>query len=234
MIPLTRDQVEFRAYVRRHFPATLAEVAREAPRWPECGHAEPDDGIVLQPAILGRLNPAIRAMPASERDFFAVALCWVVLLDEGVWHWAPEEYARFRELSFFPKLLGDCDSGCGFHLHPTKALAIVGGRGGEWMQTRLTRFSILAWQAAAVEDIVLRLDAMHGMPFLPEIFRRGLLEIGVPTPGRGMPVRDPLGPDAITSWRMPRISQRELLRRHVDNQVHHLRERARAAGHLVE
>lgn len=234
MLPLTRAQIEYRAYLRRHFPASLAEVAREAPRWPECGHVEPDDGIVLQPAHLGRRNPAIRSMSSSERDFFAVALCWVVLLDEAVWSWAPREYPRFRELTWFPKLHGDCQRECGLHLHPMKALAIVGGRSGDWMGTRLTRISLLAWTAAAVEDIVLRLDEIHGLPFLPEVFRRGLLEVGVPTPGRGIPTRDPLGPDAITDWRMPRISQRELTRRHMGHQLMHLRGRAREAGHLVE
>lgn len=234
MLPLTRSQIEYRAYLRRHFPASLAEVAREAPRWPECGHVEADDGIVLQPSQLDRRNPAIRSMSSSERDFFAVALAWVVLLDEAVWSWAPAEYPRFRDLTYFPKLHGDCDRDCGLHLHPLKALAVVGGRGGDWMQTRLTRISVLAWTAAAVEDIVARLDQVHRMPFLPEVYRRGLLEVGVPTPGRGLPARDPLGPEAIVDWRMPRIDQRELMRRKMDHQLVHLRERARAAGHLVE
>ena len=84
VIQMTREQLEFRDYLLRLFPAVLAAVAREAPRWPDCGHSEEDDGIVLQPAILGRLNPAIRRMSVAERDFFAVGLCWVVQLDQRV------------------------------------------------------------------------------------------------------------------------------------------------------
>ncbi|MEI2721916.1 MAG: hypothetical protein V9E87_17670 [Gemmatimonadales bacterium] len=50
MPPLSQEQIEFRAYLRRHLPMTLAEVVRES--FNSRRHFEEDNGIVLQPEDL--------------------------------------------------------------------------------------------------------------------------------------------------------------------------------------
>jgi len=219
MPPLSQEQIEFRAYLRRHLPMTLAEVVRESFDYGR--HFEEDDGIVLQPRDLLPKNPAIRRMEATEQSLFAVGLYWMVSIDEAMYTYHRQSYDRFRGVTRFPKLVGDCPGGCGTHLHPTAALQLVGGDAGNWMHNRLIRFSMLAWYAPAVEDILARMAAQHGLPMLPELLRRDFEEMGIPERQRGWGIvgDDPLRPYEEISWRMPVLSR---------EQIHESRERAAA------
>lgn len=214
MPTLTQEQIEFRAYLRRELPMALARVAR-APRMyrSESRHVEADGGIILQPEELRRLTGPTRGAPEMESHLLAVGLYWMVSIDEAMWTYHRAAYPRFRELTYFPKLVGDCPGGCGTHLHPTAALQLVGGPEGNWMHTRLTRTSLLAWSVPAVQDILERLGRLHDLPMLPQLVNRDCEELGLPMPshrGMGIPVEDPIPAHQPIEWRVPRVTQEVL------------------------
>lgn len=208
MPALSKEQIEFRAYLRRELPMTLVRIARE--RRSPGEHTEPDGGIVLQPRDLGTLHPVTRRMPEQERDFLATGLYWMISIDEAMWTYHQPAYPRFRAVTRFPKLLGDCPGGCGTHLHPTAALQLVGGQSADWVHTRLVRSAMLAWYAPAVQDILERLARQHDLPMLTSLLDRDFAELGLPgNPGesRGIPAVDPLPSDQEITWQVPPLSR---------------------------
>src|SRR5687768_12368270 len=74
--------------------------------------------VTIQPRSISRENMVIRRWPEERRMLFASSLFLTVLSDQVCYTHYPNSYARFRELTRYPKWLGDCPGGCYNHIHP--------------------------------------------------------------------------------------------------------------------
>lgn len=92
----------------------------------------PEGGdVILQPRILDSQNPAVRSLSDKRRALFGAALFLTVVADQVCYSYYPEQYARFRELTRYPKLKGECFGMCHVHIHPSNALEVGRRSGGE-------------------------------------------------------------------------------------------------------
>lgn len=57
-------------------------------------------------------------LDAEQKEYFAVALFFTVLIDMVFYTYYKNEYTKFNNLTKYPKLIGNCLSWCRFHLHP--------------------------------------------------------------------------------------------------------------------
>lgn len=205
MLRLSPEQLEVHRYLRWELPMTLAEVARGASC--VCRHVEDDDGIVLQPAHFRMNNRVIRRMRESEQSLFAMGLCWMVWVDQAMWTYHHDAYARFREVTRFPKLVGDCLGGCHTHLHPRAALGMVGSSGNS-RHNRLARYAMLAGSAPVVENLLQCLARQHNLPMLPALLRNDSTAMGLSGYGWGRELSsgEPRAEIDEINWRMPAIS----------------------------
>jgi hypothetical protein len=80
--------------------------------------------VVLQPRTLSSLNPAVRALSDERQALFACALFLTIVADQVCYTHFRSAYDRFRALTQYPKLKGDCPGGCSAHIHPSNALAV--------------------------------------------------------------------------------------------------------------
>ena len=57
-------------------------------------------------------------LDTEQKEYFAVALFFTILIDMVFYTYYRNEYAKFNNLTKYPKLIGNCLSWCRFHLHP--------------------------------------------------------------------------------------------------------------------
>jgi len=117
--------VQFSKYYGSPFRVDLSAVA---------GGLAPDhefhsELIVLQPRTLSLANPAVRAIPRERQALFGCALFLTIVTDQVCYAHFRELYPRFRELTRYPKLRGDCPGSCDTNIHPKYAF-LVGSRFG--------------------------------------------------------------------------------------------------------
>jgi hypothetical protein len=55
----------------------------------------------------------------KDRVKFGVALFFTVLVDEVCFSHFKQNYSAFKQLTLYPKFIGNCPGGCRFHLHPS-------------------------------------------------------------------------------------------------------------------
>lgn len=108
--------MDYRDYYGNPFRSDLAAVVNGL-RSPH--GEEADGGAILQPRSLSSANSAIVSMAPERRSLFATALFFTVLVDEVAYTHFQKDYAAFRTLTVYPKLLGDCPGGCHYHLEPS-------------------------------------------------------------------------------------------------------------------
>jgi hypothetical protein len=68
-----------------------------------------------------RLTPAFEHLNFLENDrkeYFGIALFLTVLTDMVCFSHFKSHYAKFKNVTQYPKFIGNCPSGCHFHLHP--------------------------------------------------------------------------------------------------------------------
>jgi hypothetical protein len=68
-----------------------------------------------------RLTPALKHLNFLEKEGkenFGVALFFTVLVDMVCFSHFKVSYAKFRNLTMYPKFIGNCRSGCLYHYHP--------------------------------------------------------------------------------------------------------------------
>ena len=79
-----------------------------------------------------RLTPAfdhLNFLDKDEKEYFAVALYLTVLTDMVCFTYFKEHYNKFKNLTRYPKFIGNCPSGCHYHFHPNNIfLAMNNGR----------------------------------------------------------------------------------------------------------
>jgi hypothetical protein len=69
-----------------------------------------------------RLTPAFDHLNFFDKDgkeLFAVALFLTVLTDMVCFSHFKTHYSKFRNLTRYPKFIGNCPSGCNYHYHPS-------------------------------------------------------------------------------------------------------------------
>lgn len=192
----------FRDYLLRDFPCLLGEVVAGRPR-PMGRHHQRDCGIVLQPSCLSALNSRINRMERDEQARFAVALFWVVALDQWMWATSRADYPAFRARTRFPKLVGNCKSACYNHQPPKAILLLVGADGDGWSSDAAGRMALLRETSYEVEALIGALAQAWELPTLHEAARRELTELGIWTDPTG-PLRPQLRLDPVpTNWLMP-------------------------------
>ncbi len=114
----------FAEYYRTSFHSDLVAVLDTAP--PSCRPLRDEHEVFIQPIALTEKNPAIKAWPEGRRTNFAMALFLTVLADQVCFTHFREEYARFRRLTMYPKLKGDCPGACAGNAHPRCIFAVIG------------------------------------------------------------------------------------------------------------
>lgn len=54
----------------------------------------------------------------EDKEYFGVALFLTVLIDMVCYTHFKSFYSKFRDLTRYPKFIGNCPSGCNYHYHP--------------------------------------------------------------------------------------------------------------------
>jgi hypothetical protein len=60
-----------------------------------------------------------------EREYFGVALFFTVLTDMVCYSHFHEHYESFKQLTRYPKFIGNCPGGCHYHFHPSDIFAAM-------------------------------------------------------------------------------------------------------------
>ena len=61
----------------------------------------------------------------DDKINFGVALFFTVLTDMVCYTHFKEEYEKFRGLTLYPKLIGNCPGGCHYHYHPSDIFTAI-------------------------------------------------------------------------------------------------------------
>jgi hypothetical protein len=61
----------------------------------------------------------------SQKEYFAVSLFFIVLIDMVFYTYYQNNYARFNSLTKYPKFIGNCLSLCKYHLHPKEIFTAI-------------------------------------------------------------------------------------------------------------
>jgi hypothetical protein len=104
----------FSDYYNSSFRQDLQSVVAAMPPLHDHGDGE----VTIQPRTLSIANPVISGWGEDLRMLFAAALFLTILVDEVCYTYFRPAYPRFRALTLYPKLRGDCPGGCWWHAHP--------------------------------------------------------------------------------------------------------------------
>ena len=117
-------------------------------------------------------RPHLLEVREASRGHFAVALFWTILADEVCYTHFRSAYDRFRRLTLYPKFIGDCPGGCGYHLHPSQIFtAINRGRSSASAQRateeidRILRESVEVMKAEVVDFCDQHLQEVPSLDF---------------------------------------------------------------------
>lgn len=82
-------------------------------------HEDPDDKRLfsIQKERLTLDFTHLDFLSTDQRVNFGVALFFTILVDEVCYTYFKGAYASFQKLTRYPKFIGNCRSGCRFHLH---------------------------------------------------------------------------------------------------------------------
>ena len=155
----------FSEYYHQEFRTDLERVLQTAPAPNHLGHSYEED-VVLQPRIINRENKTVRLWSRERRELFGVALFFTVLADQVCYTHFPQNYAKFRSLTRYPKFKGNCPGGCSAHVHPRGILSTI-GRSDDWITDEIPAglVSLLAEALPVMEREVLDFTRNH----MPEL-----------------------------------------------------------------
>jgi len=166
-------------------------------------HHQRDGGIVLQPPCLSALNARIAALDSEAQARFAVALFWVVALDQWMWSLGQTDYPSFRARTRFPKVVGNCKSACYNNQPPKAVLFLVGADGEGWSPDLPARVALLRETSSEVQALVASFAAEWRIPSMRDAMLRELRELELPVgPMQPLITAPPMEP-LPTSWLMP-------------------------------
>src|SRR5690349_20634850 len=112
--------MHFAYYYRAAFREDLVELLRLHKQ----GHGHGSD-IAIQPRMLALGAKPFHTWTPDHQRLFLTALYFTVLVDQVVFTHFRGRYPRFRELTQYPKLIGDCPGGCYSHLHPAEVFSLI-------------------------------------------------------------------------------------------------------------
>jgi hypothetical protein len=85
-----------------------------------------DADLALQPLTISGKNGVIKKWTIERQNMFSVALFYTVLIDQVFYTHYGNSYQKFRQMTQYPKFIGDCPGGCRNHLSPSVILRSVG------------------------------------------------------------------------------------------------------------
>lgn len=118
--------MSFSSYFQNEFRSDFNELIEGARTMGEYGNHAVLPQPALQAITVGTQNPTVKSWSESKRDDFAVALFYTVLVDQICYSNFGSYYKHFRELTMYPKNVGNCLSACSYHSHPSEILKHVG------------------------------------------------------------------------------------------------------------
>ena len=165
----------FSEYYRGKFQSDLHQVIESAKKMFGTEHHLSAPQPAMQSTTV-RNNPIIRNWTQERSDLFAVVLFYTVLIDQACYSHFQSRYDRFRELTLYPKYIGNCLLACHSHTHPSYILEdVAGGSGSTSLESlKLQRRYQLALEAAPIMKQEIREFCEK---YMPELESEGLWEV---------------------------------------------------------
>jgi hypothetical protein len=88
-------------------------------------HGQNNFVFTIQYDKLTKDTPHIDTVAFENRTYFVLALFLSALVDEVCYTHFKTQYDTFRNLTHYPKFIGNCPSGCRYHLHPSAIFEAV-------------------------------------------------------------------------------------------------------------
>lgn len=113
-------------------------------------HERDKSEVTIQFSKLFRDKGHIGVIDPECLSYFAVSLFLTILVDEVVYTHYKHHYDKFRQLTMYPKFIGDCPGACHYHLHPT---SIFRGLNSYFDRNRLMEEKQVEFRDAFLEAI---------------------------------------------------------------------------------
>jgi hypothetical protein len=113
--------MHYRDYYGDPFRFNLRELLAAHPQ----PHDHSGEDLMIQPCMLAVDTMPIQAWPEDRLRLFTTALFYTVLVDQVAYTRFRQSYGRWRALTMYPKLRGDCPAACRSNLNPGEAFRLV-------------------------------------------------------------------------------------------------------------
>ena len=112
----------FEAYFEGQFPADLDAFLDAMPDGQRKHFMKSPESYSISMNYLVEPELALHVIPLGRRPYYAAALYFTSLMDQGMYYHHPDCYERYRRLTDYPKLTGACPGACMYIAEPTMAL----------------------------------------------------------------------------------------------------------------
>ena len=143
--------MRFQKYYGEPFRSDLRNVVNGLP--PLHDHFSTEHETTVQPRMLSRANQAIRLLGSERLKLFATALYFTVLVDQVMYTHFHSTYPRFKSLTQYPKLRGDCPGGCSWMVDPSVILVTAGLPPASGERVALSAYADLVASASPVVEL---------------------------------------------------------------------------------
>ncbi len=114
----------FTDYYRRQFRGDIQRFMMSIPS--ESRNHDHDKSVfTIQYERLTKDTQHLDVIEPENRAHFAIALFLSVLVDEVCYTHFKSIYPQFRNLTRYPKFIGNCPGGCHYHFHPRDIFAAI-------------------------------------------------------------------------------------------------------------
>lgn len=118
--------MDYREYYGTPFASDLAQFRQ----WAEMSrffHKENPEGVyAIQPYLITSKKEEIKSWGDERIALFATALFYTILIDQVCYTFFRRNYNDFQYYTRYPKLKGDCPSGCRNNMHPSNTFRLFG------------------------------------------------------------------------------------------------------------
>lgn len=119
--------MHYRDYYSESFRSDLRELLSAHPQ----PHDHQGEDLMIQPCMLAADAMPIQTWRDERLRLFTTALFYTVLVDQVAYTYFQPSYGRWRSLTMYPKLHGDCPAACRSNLDPREAFRLVPRRSGD-------------------------------------------------------------------------------------------------------
>ena len=112
----------FQEYFELHFPGDLATFLEAMPASQRKHFMKSPESYSISMNYLVEVKLALHVIPLVRRPYYAVALYFTSVMDQGMYRHRPDYYDQYRRLTDYPKLTGACPGACMYIAEPTMAL----------------------------------------------------------------------------------------------------------------